>query len=139
MAGYRRQPDLFKRILSNSYCCDAEGSVSPVGLARGAVSPGCCSKGAYARSPDAASNNVLGLRGAGIGVGRGVSGSDMVSGSDVAPGSQGRSSERGCSDQCKRQKLYFGHLGFSIREGSRKSLASGRLGMSNSLPCHPKA
>jgi integrase len=30
VAGYRRQPDLFKRILSNSYCCDAEGSVSPL-------------------------------------------------------------------------------------------------------------
>jgi len=41
---------------------------------------------------------------------------------DMPPGSQGGSSERGCNDQCNRQKLKVSHLFFSIHKRSRQTL-----------------
>ena len=91
------QPDLFKCSLVR----DADGSINRRGFARRTVIPGLGGKCAHGRSRLAETPVNIALAGSRIGA---------VPQSYMALASHSGSCERGCGDQCSRQKFKLSHL-----------------------------
>ena len=109
----RFQPDLCER----GYVRDADGSVSLRGFAGGTVIPGLCGKCAHGRSriADTPVNITCAGRGSRIGV---------VPQGYMALASHSGSCERGCGDQCSRQKFNFSRIISPLDMKSQQRVAS---------------